>query len=299
MTLPHVLKKAGILLLDGATGSELMKRGLEPGVCPELWNLTHAGEVRDIARMYFDAGSDVVFTNTFGGSWLKLCDSGLGNDVHELNLAGARLACEARPAGRFVIGSVGPSGKMLAPFGDTEPEEMVRSFALQVAAIAEAGVDGFMLETFQDLDELSCAIKAIREVCDLPYSVSLTYSKTEGGFYTMMGTSLADAALSLASSGSLSIGSNCGSGMQQMIVVGRALRNLLPGIPLSVKPNAGDPVWLDGKTCYTEDAGAFETGFSELALLAPVMIGGCCGTGAGHIRLLRRLIDDWKEARRQ
>jgi 5-methyltetrahydrofolate--homocysteine methyltransferase len=280
-----------ILLLDGATGSQLIARGLTAGECPELWNVTHKKQVQEIALMYYAAGSDALLTNTFGGSQLKLKEYGLQERCYELNLAGARNVIELKPTGRYVIGSVGPCGKMLEPYGDVSEEEMTDSFIVQVKALAEAGVDGFMLETFLDIRELLCAVSAVKTVTNLPFIASLTFSPTPVGYFTIMGTGIPEAVGALTEAGAFAIGSNCGNGIVNMIQVGSQLRNALPEGIILLKPNAGEPVLKDGVTCYTETAADFENHFRELSSFGPLILGGCCGTGPGHIQAFRKLID--------
>jgi len=291
MTLVEFFKKNDILLLDGATGSQLIARGLIAGQCPELWNITHKKQVQEIAGLYFDAGADAVLTNTFGGSALKLKDYGLHDRVHELNMAGARNAIEMKPDGKFVFGSMGPCGKMLHPFGDATEAEVTDSFRLQADALASAGVDGFVLETFLDLQELLCAVSAVKQTGDLPFIASMTYSKTPSGFVTIMGNSIPDALATLTREAAFAIGSNCGNGIVNMIEVGRQLRAAWPDGMILLKPNAGDPVLKDGITCYSETPSDFEGHFIELASCKPLILGGCCGTHAEHIRAFRQLID--------
>jgi 5-methyltetrahydrofolate--homocysteine methyltransferase len=280
-----------ILLLDGATGSQLIARGLAAGECPELWNVTHKKQVQEIAEMYYAAGSDAILTNTFGGSWLKLKEYGLQERCQELNFAGARNGVEVRPSGRFVIGSIGPCGKMLEPYGDVTEEEVTDSFVVQASALAGAGVDGFMLETFLDIRELLCAVNAVKRAANLPFIASLTYSPTPGGYFTIMGNGIPDAVSVLTEAGAFAIGSNCGNGITNMIRVGTRLRNTLDKGIILLKPNAGEPVMKDGVTSYTETAADFESHFRELSAFKPLILGGCCGTGPDHINAFRKLID--------
>jgi len=291
MKLATFFEKRQIVLLDGATGSQLIARGLKAGECPETWNITHRNEVQEIASMYFEAGADIVLTNTFGGSVLKLQDYGLQDKVYELNYAGAMNVIGVKPEGKYVLASVGPCGKMLEPFGDVSADEVTDSYRKQVESLASAGVDGFMMETFLDLRELLCAVRAVKESGDLPFITSMTYGNTPNGFTTIMGTGIKEAVAALTEAGAFAIGSNCGNGIVNMIEVGRQLRGALPVGIISLKPNAGDPVFRDGLTIYTETPADFENHFRELAAFRPLILGGCCGTHAGHIRSFRKLID--------
>jgi 5-methyltetrahydrofolate--homocysteine methyltransferase len=291
MKLTSIFERKNMLLLDGATGSQLIARGLKAGECPEMWNITHKKEVMEIAELYFAAGADIVLTNTFGGSVLKLNDYGLKDKVSELNYAGAKNAMEVRPEGKFVIASMGPCGKILEPFGDATEEEVTDSFRHQAEALASAGVDGFMLETFLDLRELLCAVNAVKQTGSLPFITSMTYSRTPDGFMTIMGNGIQEAVAALTEAGAFAIGSNCGNGIVNMVELGQHLRQALPNGILLLKPNAGEPVLKDGVTCYSETAKDFEVHFRELASLKPLILGGCCGTHADHINTFRKLID--------
>jgi len=288
MKLSSFFEKNNILLLDGATGSQLIAKGLVPGECPELWNITNKQKVQEIAVAYFAAGSDAVLTNTFGGSFLMLKDYGLHDRIYELNYEGGRNAIEVKPDGRFVLASIGPCGKILEPYGDVSKDEATNSFQIQVSALADSGVDGFMLETFLDINELLCAIDAVKRITDLPFIASLTYTKNPDGYYTLMGTGIDDAASILLQTGAFAIGSNCGNGIANMIEVGQSLRQSI----LLLKPNAGEPVLKDGITCYSEDAVEFERHFQALASFKPMIIGGCCGTNSDHIKAFRKMIDN-------
>ena len=293
MNIQNFFSTHSILLLDGATGSHLIAKGLASGECPELWNITHKKQVQDIAAMYFAAGSDAVLTNTFGGSYLKLGSYGLQDRTYELNYAGGRNAMEVKPPGKFVFASIGPCGKILLPYGEVSEEEVTDSFLEQAKPLADAGVDGFVLETFLDIRELLCAVNAVKQVCSLPFMASLTYQPTPNGFFTMMGNGIHEEVVTLSETGAFAIGSNCGNGIANMVQVGQQLRLASGSMKILLKPNAGEPVLKDGKTCYTEDASDFEKHFPELLALRPLVVGGCCGTDAAHIATLRKLIDTY------
>lgn len=291
MSLATFFKKNKVMLLDGATGSQLISRGLKAGECPELWNLTRKDDLKEVAAMYFNAGSDAVLTNTFGGSLIKLKNYGLEQQLYALNYEGVKNAIAVKPSGKFVIGSVGPSGAMLEPYGDANEEEVTRSFALQVKAMADAGADGFLLETFIDSNEVQCAINAIRQECDLPFIISMTYTKGADNYHTMMGTSIEEAVSMFEHSGAFAIGSNCGNGLGNMIEVGTRLRKASAAIRIMVKPNAGEPVMRDGQVNYSEDPSFFAQQAGKLLSFNPSFLGGCCGTTQEHIKALRKIID--------
>jgi 5-methyltetrahydrofolate--homocysteine methyltransferase len=289
--LEEFFKGNKILLLDGATGTQLIEKGLQAGECPDLWNITKAEVIKSIALSYYNAGSDAVMTNTFGGSLIKLKRYGLEDKVYELNYAAVKNVLEVMPEGKLVLADIGPSGEMLEPFGEVTIEEMTASFSLQVKAIADAGIDGFMLETFADINEMECAINAIREHTDLPIIGSLTFNKSATGYHTMMGTGIEEAVEFLSGKGLFAIGSNCGNGLKNMIEVGKEMRKHSQDMRIMVKPNAGEPLLKDGKTFYTEDAEFFSNNALDLLSFKPSFIGGCCGTTPEHIKAMRKIIE--------
>lgn len=294
MTFLESLKRRRTLLLDGATGTELMARDFKSGDCLERWNVDEPEKVADVARSYFAAGSDAVLTNTFGGSAIKLRAFQLEDRTYELNLAGCRNALAARPDGRFVIGTIGPTGKFMPPLGPVEESEMIAAFSPQVKAMHDAGVDAVMIETFTDINELECAVKAVKENSDLPFICSLTFDKTPKGYRTIMGATVKEAAEHLLESGAAVIGSNCGHGLLNMIKIMTEYRDVSDDIKILGKPNAGIPEYRDGGTFYTEDEVFFEHHIAKMLALSPAIIGGCCGTHPGHIRVMREAIDKRK-----
>jgi 5-methyltetrahydrofolate--homocysteine methyltransferase len=291
MNIIDFFKTGKILLLDGATGSQLIAKGLQAGECPELWNINRPADIQAVARAYFNAGSDAVLTNTFGGSKIKLKAYNLENKVHELNYTAVINAQKEKPVNGYVLGSIGPSGQFLEPIGEISETEMVESFAEQVVAMDKANIDGFMLETFIDLSEMLCAIKAIKENSELPFFTSMTFDYTPDGYKTMMGVSIEEAAKTLSEAGALAVGSNCGNGIQKMIEVGKAFRAVSKDLKILVKANAGEPKLVDGKTIYTEDAAYFSKFADELLSFNPSVIGGCCGTSPEHIKEFRKIIN--------
>ena len=291
MTLDERIESRKALILDGATGSQLIARGLSAGECPEYWNVSHPEIIKSVAASYFEAGSDAVLTNTFGGSLLKLKSYKLDNQAYELNYLGARHAISTKPEGKFVIGSIGPSGLMLEPFGESNHKEMTDSFAVQVKAMADAGVDGFMLETFTDMEELECAANAVKQNSALPFFASMTFSQTSDGFKTMMGIGVKEFVGAMESAGALLIGSNCGNGILKMVELAKEFRNVSGSVKMLLKANAGEPHIYDGKLCYSESPEIFAANLTELLKLSPSAIGGCCGTTPDHIKKIKQTID--------
>ncbi len=189
MNILDELKEKKILLSDGAWGTILQAKGLNPGECPELWNITHRNDVLSIAESYINAGSDIIETNSFGGSIFKLSQYGLGDRVHEINKAASAISREAAGSKKHVAGSVGPSGKMLI-MGDVTEDELYDAFRVQVKALEEGGADIIIIETMSALDEASLAVRAARENTDCTVIITMTFSEaTNGEYRTMMGVS--------------------------------------------------------------------------------------------------------------
>jgi len=280
----ETLEDKKILISDGAWGTQLAARGLQAGDCPERWNLERPDDVKAVAAGYVEAGSEIILTNTFGGSRVKLEKAGLGDKVAEVNRLGASISKEA--AGRaFVFASVGPTGEFMEPLGTITEKEIVACFAEQVKALVAGGADGIVIETMTDLAEAKAALKAVRECCSLPVVVSMTFESGPGGFATIMGVNPVRAAAELDEAGPDLVGSNCGSGIQHMIAVARLMRSST-ALPLWVKPNAGVPELVGGKTVFRETPEEMAQHFAELVDAGANVIGGCCGTTPDHISAL-------------
>ncbi len=262
----------------------MIKHGLLPGECPELWNISHPDRVRAIAASYVDAGSDIILTNTFGASPIKLRRAGAEKQAGEINKRGVELSREASGES-LVFASIGPTGEFMSPVGTVAEKELISSFAGQVRAFVEAGADGVVIETMTDLGEVTCAVKAARDNSSLPISVSMTFDKGRGGFATIMGITPERAATELEKMGVDIIGSNCGGGARSLLEVAGIMKGFT-GLPLWIKPNAGLPVLEGGKTVYRqspEEMAGFAPQFLEIGVS---FIGGCCGTTPAHIRLV-------------
>jgi len=281
----ETLDEKKILISDGAWGTQLAARGLQAGECPERWNLDRPADVQAVAAGYVEAGSDIILTNTFGGSRLKLEKAGLGDKVAEINRLGASISKEAASGRAFVFASVGPTGEFMQPLGTITEKEMVACFAEQVEALVEGGADGIVIETMSDLAEAKAALKAVRDCCSLPVVVSMTFESGPGGFATIMGVNPERAAQALAEAGPDMVGSNCGSGIRHMIEVARLMRPAT-SLPLWFKPNAGLPELVNGKTVFRETPEEMARHFAELVDAGANVIGGCCGTTPRHISAL-------------
>ena len=277
------LKKGRILVSDGSWGIFLQQKGLKPGECPEAWNITRPDDVLAIAQSYIDAGADMVETNSFGGSRFKLSRYGLEDKVWEFNRAAAEISRRAAGPDRFVLGSVGPTGKLLMMEEVTE-EELYEAFKEQSMALEAGGVNAIMIETMTDLDEARIAVKAAKENTSCEVFCTMTFEKIIGGeFRTMMGISPSEMAESLAAAGADLIGTNCGNGMADMIGMVKEIRSVNPDIPVLVHANAGMPRFLDGVTSFPETPEDMASMVIEIIGAGANIVGGCCGTTPEHI----------------
>jgi 5-methyltetrahydrofolate--homocysteine methyltransferase len=287
-----------LLVADGAWGTRLQERGLQAGECPELWNLTRPRDVQAVAEEYLAAGSDLILTNTFGGSPLMLRRHGLAERTEELNAAGARLSLEAVQAAggwALVAASVGPTGELPAPLGPVGEEELEEGFRRQVRAVLEAGVRIVCVETMIDLTEACCAVRGARRAArelglDVEVMATLTYGPTPGGYRTAMGVDVPRTVEGLTRAGADVLGSNCGNGIEQMLPIAAAFR-ALTALPLLVQANAGLPVLEGGRAVFRQGPEDMARHVPALARAGASIIGGCCGTGPAHIAALRRAVD--------
>jgi len=278
------------LLSDGAMGTMLLERGLAPGACPELMNITHPGVLEEIGRAYLDAGAEIIQTNTFGASPLKLASYKLDSRAGEINAAGVRIARSAAQGRAYAFACCGPSGRLLKPYGDVEPEAVEESYRSQVAALVKAGIDAVNFETMIDLAEAEVAVRAAKAVdSELVVCATMTFQKTRRGWFTVMGNSIADTAARLAASGADVVGSNCGNGSAQMVEIAAEFRRVTE-LPISIRPNAGLPVLRDGRPRYPEAPEQMGENVAKLVELGVRVIGGCCGTTPEHIRAFRAVL---------
>ena len=279
------IKAGEILVSDGATGTYLQQRGLEAGGCPEFLNAERPDLLRRMAADYFDAGSDMVETNSFGGSRYMLKKYDLGQRVTELNRLAAEHARASAPAGGIVLGSVGPTGEMLEPMGTATEQQMLEVFVEQVQALAEGGADAICIETMIDQNEATLAIRAVREQTDLPVIATMTFDKGPRGLFTMMGVTPERAVKELLDAGSHVVGSNCGNGIEVMVQIAREMREATDGL-LVINSNAGIPELIKGKVVYTETPEFLASFWNDLIKIGVDIIGGCCGTTPLHIKAL-------------
>lgn len=285
-SLLNEISKGKILVSDGAWGTFLHKRGLQAGECPEEWNLTRRDDVHAIAKSYVDAGSDIIMTNSFGGSPIKLKHYGLENEAEKINKAAGEISREAAGEQLFVLGSMGPTGVMLIT-GEVTEQELYEGFKIQAKGLALGGVDAICIETMSDLEEARIAIKAAKETTGLEIFCTFTFEKTiTGDFRSMMGVSPGDMVAVLKDAGASVIGTNCGNGFENMIDIVKQIRKVDADIPILVQANAGKPVYQDGATVFPETPEMMASLTRQLIKSGANIIGGCCGTTPDHIRAL-------------
>lgn len=291
-----VLSEKKILVSDGGWGSFLVAQGLKSGQCPEAWNLERPEAIRHIAEMYAAAGADIVMTNSFGGTSFKLAHYGLAEKVVEVNQAAARLSREAVGNTKIVLGSIGPTGKILM-MGDVSESELYDAFAEQACALESGGADAVSVETMTAIDEATIAVRAVKENTAMAVVASFTFDmKTPQGYRTMMGISPEAMSEAMRDAGANVLGTNCSLGSSEMIDVVQAMHAIAPTMPILVHPNAGRPEHLpDGSVSYPETPEHMAASIPALIKAGATIIGGCCGTGPDHIRAIRNAVNQFLE----
>jgi len=285
-----VVKTGKVLVSDGAWGTFLHKKGLKPGECPELWCIEHFDEVVDIAAGYIEAGSDMVESNSFGGTCYKLEHFGLADRAAEINEAAARASRAAAGDDRWVIASIGPTGKMLIMEEVTE-DEMYDAFRVQAVALEEGGADAVCIETMSDITEAVLAIKATKENTALEVICTFSFEKgVDGTYHTMMGVTPGDAVKAAMDAGADVVGTNCGNGIERMIEIVKEMREVSADIPILVHANAGLPQNIDGKDVFPETPEDMAAMVPALVAAGANIIGGCCGTTPDHIKAMKEAI---------
>ncbi len=289
MTILDRLDRGDILISDGATGTYLQAHGLEPGGCPEEFNISHPEVIRRMAREYFDAGSDLVLTNSFGGNRFMQDKYGLGDKVKEINRLAAEHAKSQTPPDCYVVGSIGPTGEFLEPLGPVTEQQMLSVFTEQVCALEEGGADAVVIETLTSIEESVLAIKAAKENTNLTVMATLTYDKGPRGFFTMMGVTPQTGVVALKEAGADVVGANCGNGIDVMVELATELRAVTNDY-LLIHSNAGIPSMKNGEIIYPESPNYMVQGFLQLIDLGVNILGGCCGSNPEHIRALAKAI---------
>jgi 5-methyltetrahydrofolate--homocysteine methyltransferase len=280
MTLSAYLATGKTLIADGATGTMLMSAGLSPGTPPELWNIERPDQILKLHQSYLDAGSQILLTNTFGGSPIKLGKAGLADRTGELNLAAARLTRKGAGGHAYVAGDIGPTGELMAPMGPLTFESALAAFSEQAAALAEGGVDAIWVETMSDLAEARAAVTAAKQSTNLPVFCSLSFGKKAR---TMMGVTPKQAITELWPLGLTAIGANCGEGLDMIPEVLAQMRDSQPGVVLIAKPNAGLPKLTQGMTIYDVEPPEFARRMVEFIEQGAQVVGACCGSSPVYI----------------
>ena len=283
----------GVLVADGAMGTQLQRAGLPIGVGGERWNVEQPDRVLAIHAAYCEAGSDIALTNTFGATRWVLERHGLAGRLAELNRAAARIARQAAGPHRFVLGDLGPTGELLEPLGPVSRAELKADATARCHALLAEGIDGVICETLTAADEAAAAVEAALEAGAPLVIASFAFDRRPNGrVRTMMGVAPAEAAARARAAGAALVGANCGTNLN----VGdfAALAGELAaasGLPVMIQPNAGQPRLEDGRAVYDMSSGEFAHGMEEVLRAGARIVGGCCGTGPEHIRALRALVD--------
>jgi len=287
MTLADFLLKQDHILLDGAMGTQLAKRGLTMG---GQNNLTNPEEVVAIHKQYADCGCHILITNTLTMNRIYIETHNVGVDVREVNLAGAKLAKSAIREGQYVLGDVSSTGKMLEPYGDLSESNAYQAFKEQATVLAEGGVDGFIVETMFDLREALCALRACRDVAPLPVIGSMAFTTSEKGGRTLMGNSAKKCATLLTEAGASAIGGNCGDLNPSQMAEVVWLVQQETSLPVLAQPNAGKPKLVGNQTVFDMSPTEFASGISKCLQAGAQLVGGCCGTSPAHIRAVADML---------
>ncbi len=284
------LAERKLLVSDGAFGTMLQGRGLKPGDCPEEWNISHATDVKSVAGAYTEAGSDMILTNTLGGSRIKLQKNGWGDRVVEFNATAARHSLEMAGSA-IVAGSVGPTGEFLAPLGQMNQQDAEAVFAEQIEAMLNAGLRVICVETMMAVEEAASAVRAAKKLdSSVDVLATMTFDRTPKGFRTMMGVDPQAAVVGLLEAGADVVGSNCGNGIEAMVELAAALQEHTDK-PILIHPNAGLPQLVDGKTVFQQGPADFASSVKPLIEAGANIVGGCCGTTPEHIKAIKAVVD--------
>lgn len=283
------LLKDKIVILDGATGTNLQMRGMPGGVCPEQWIIEHREVLQGLQREFVAAGSDLVYAPTFSGNRIKLAEYGLADQVSDINKTLVEISREAVGGDVLVAGDMTMTGQQLRPLGSLTLDTLLDCYEEQARALAEAGVDVFVVETMMSLEETRAAVMAIHRVCDLPVMVTMTF---EAGGRTLYGTDAVTALITLQGLGIDAFGINCSAGPENLVPLLEAMRPYAK-VPLIAKANAGLPEFIDGATVFPMQPEEYADACVRLLNVGAVLVGGCCGTTPEHIRALARRVREF------
>ncbi|MFZ6027870.1 MAG: homocysteine S-methyltransferase family protein [Chloroflexota bacterium] len=281
------LNQADVLVADGATGTMLQKAGLPQGMPPERWNLENPDAVRALYGAYIDAGADIILTNTFGGSPVRLDRDGLRQQCAAINQAAARLARQVAGKETIVFGDIGPTGQLLEPAGALGYADAVNGFAEQAAALADGGVDALLIETMSDVNEARAAIEGAKKATALPVVVSFSFD-TRGR--TMMGLKPAAAVREAWSLGVAAVGANCGRTLTETLAAIQEMHQAMPQAVLMAKPNAGLPHAAGDDLVYDVTPEIMADYARQFAEEGVKIFGGCCGSTPEHIRAIAKTL---------
>ena len=268
----------GLLITDGAWGTELQARGLDPGTVPDTWNLTHPERVEAVARAYVEAGSQVILTNTFRANSVAMA-----GDLEAINRAGVATSKRAAAGKALVFASIGPTGKLLMT-GEMSEEQAAAAFAAQAAALAEAGADALLVETMSDIEEARLAVAAAKGT-GLPVIASFAFDSGKNKDRTMMGATPEAVAAAMVEAGADSVGANCGVGIEHVALICRRLRAACD-LPIWIKPNAGLPKMEGTAIRYDTSPEFFASHYAALRDAGASFLGGCCGSTPDFVRAL-------------
>ena len=276
-----------IVLLDGATGSNLMAAGMPKGICTEKWVLEHKDIIQNLQKAYLNAGTQIIYAPTFGGNRMNLTMHDLQDQIEEINQTLVSYTKEIAAEGTYVAGDITTTGKMMAPAGDLTYETAFEIYREQIDILYRAGVDLIAAETMINIEETLAAIDACHDVCDLPILCTVTV-EADGSIFT--GGNAIEAAVSFESAGASAVGINCSVGPDQLVSIVRNIRENV-SIPVIAKPNAGMPYIDDsGQAIYSMTPETFAHHVKTLTESGATLVGGCCGTTPAHIHALANLL---------
>ena len=282
--------KNRILLLDGGFGTELIARGFPQGACPEAWNVEKPEVVKEIHNNYYDAGADAVLTNSFGGTTIKLSSHDLEDRCFELNRAAALIANEVKPEGRYLGGSMGPTGKFLKPQGECSEEEFEDAYNEQARGLTDGGVNFLLIETQYDLKEALCALRGARKATDLPIFLTMTFNHHPKGFFTLMGNSVGQFLETMEQEGVSVVGSNCTLNSEEMAEMVKIMRENT-SLPIIAQANAGKPsLSEEGEIAYSQGMEDYLRFVPQIIKNGTNIIGGCCGTNPDYIARMSEIV---------
>jgi 5-methyltetrahydrofolate--homocysteine methyltransferase len=287
MDLSTFLTKKELILLDGAMGTQLAERGAAMG---GQSTVSHPDTVLAIHKDYAQCGCHILIANTFAMNRVYIETHKINLDVRTVNVTGIQLARQAADHDQYILGDIGSTGKLLEPYGDLKESAAYDAFAEQATLLAEAGVDGFAIETMTDLKEALLALRACKEVSALPVTVTMAFTTPKNGGRTIMGNKAEECAKALAEGGAQAVGANCGDidPFQMAEIV--SIMHSAAELPIIAKPNAGRPRVVDNKTVFDMSPEEFVKGIKECISAGAAMVGGCCGTAPEHICALEDVI---------